>query len=377
MFARVMLAFAVLVAALTHHPVAARAATLSTLYVFTGGLDGGTPLAGLIDEGGILYGTAYSGGVSDYGAVFSIEPVTGSETVLYSFAGGTDGSGPSAALTYASGVLYGTTSYGGGASNGGTVFKVDPATGVEAVLYRFDNGVHGGNPLGALIYEGGRLYGTTSHGGHSQGGTVFEFNPASGVETVLYSFKPDGGYPAAGLIYEGGYLYGTTTASLVTVFKIDLKTHAMTTLHSFTGGGDGIIPLGGLVYQSGTLYGTTLKGGTSGYGTVFKVDPITGAEAVLYSFKGGAHGEYPQAAPTYHDGYLYGTTYGLSDFFGTVFKVNPKSGTEAVLYSFTGGDDGANPASKLLFEGDSFYGTTSGSYDSAASNSGTVFKLTP
>ncbi len=101
----------------------ASAQTLTTIYTFTGG-DGANPHAGLIaDAAGNLYGTTVYGGANGNGTVFKVTP-TGSETVLYSFTGGSDGANPEAGLIAdASGNLYGTTANGG--SNGvGTVFKL-------------------------------------------------------------------------------------------------------------------------------------------------------------------------------------------------------------------------------------------------------------
>ena len=117
---------------------------------------------------------------------------------------------------------------------------------------------------------------------------------------------------------------------------------AFATLHSFTGlNADGAIPAGGLVYVNGALYGTTEAGGNSantcndGCGVVFKVDPQSGAETVIYAFKGSPDGGAPAAGVIYQGGYLYGTTElggrnTCPDQFtcGTVFAVNPASGAE-------------------------------------------------
>jgi 6-phosphogluconolactonase len=101
--------------------------TESVLYSFTGGNDGTYPYADLVDVDGTLYGTTYEGGTSGYyGTVFEINPSTGEETVLYSFAGGNDGANPYAGLVMGSnGILYGTTLYGG-TSGAGTVFQIVP-----------------------------------------------------------------------------------------------------------------------------------------------------------------------------------------------------------------------------------------------------------
>ena len=100
---------------------------------------------------------------------------TGTETALYSFTGGADGASPDGGLSRDSaGNLYGTTYYGG-ASNKGVVFKLD-ATGTETVLYSFTGGADGGYPNGGLVRDSaGNLYGTTGSGG------IFTF-PACGIE---------------------------------------------------------------------------------------------------------------------------------------------------------------------------------------------------
>jgi uncharacterized repeat protein (TIGR03803 family) len=167
------------------------------------------------DSAGNLYGTTHQGGAFQLGTVFKID-LAGVETVLYSFAGGTDGGEPEAGLIQdAAGNLYGTTHYGGGGSCSdgcGTVFKLDPA-GVETVLYMFTGNPDGGSPLSNLVEDAaGNLYGTTLYGGSSGKGIVFEVDTATGAETVLHSFRGrDGAAPQAGLVRDAkGNLYGTT-----------------------------------------------------------------------------------------------------------------------------------------------------------------------
>ena len=106
------------------------------------------------------------------------------------------------------------------------VYSVDPATGAENVLHRFTGKPDGANPTSSLIYTFGMIYGTTEFGGAYSQGTVFQVDPASGAETVLYSFKggDDGQYPLAGLALWNGALYGTTAGgqggAIGTLFKI-------------------------------------------------------------------------------------------------------------------------------------------------------------
>ncbi len=93
------------------------------------------------------------------------------------------------------------------------VFKVTP-TGTETVLYSFTGGSDGAHPFAGLIADSsGNLYGTTENGGVPVNGVAFKLSP-SGTETVLHTFagRPsDGENPVAGLIADrSGNLYGTT-----------------------------------------------------------------------------------------------------------------------------------------------------------------------
>lgn len=107
---------------------------------FSGGSrsDGSEPYASLIDASGMLYGTTSGGGAYGHGTVFSISR-TGTEHVLYSFGGSrSDGTEPNASLIDVNGTLYGTT-YDGGTYGFGTVFSIG-TSGTEQVLYSFAGG---------------------------------------------------------------------------------------------------------------------------------------------------------------------------------------------------------------------------------------------
>jgi uncharacterized repeat protein (TIGR03803 family) len=354
--------------------------SLTILYTF--GADVSEPNGSLIqDSTGNLYGTTSQGGANGAGTVFKMTQA-GALSLLYSFTGGADGGNPSAGLVMdGTGNLYGTTSAGGAYGNNGTVFKVTPA-GTESVLYSFRGISDGSNPSSTLIMDSeGNLYGTTPSGGSSGAnghGTVFRVT-SSGAQSVLYSFSgdADGGTPLSGVIMDSaGNLYGTTyvggTFGNGTVFRI---THAgsESVIYSFTGGADGGGPWSGLIIDgAGKLYGTTVRGGVnadhaSNRGTVFSVTP-SGAESVLYSFGVPPDG-YQSYAGVVRDssGNLFGTTnYGGADSIGTAFEIAP-SGTESSNYSFSGTLDGQQPTGSLLMDSaGNLYGTTL---------SGTVFKL--
>ncbi len=159
----------------------------SILYRFTGGTDGAFPAAGLLrDKAGNLYGTASAGGNSGCfngegcGVVFKLD-TSGGENVLYSFTGGTDGKYPFSVLVMdESGNLYGTT-INGGRAGVGAVFKVN-ASGSEAVLHSFSGGSDGSFPRDLLRDSVGDLYGLAGGGGNtacqSGCGTVFRISPS-------------------------------------------------------------------------------------------------------------------------------------------------------------------------------------------------------
>jgi len=327
----------------------------------------------VLDTAGNLYGTTYGGGANSRGTIFRVD-TTSSESVLYSFASGADGQNPSAGLILVGSELYGTTE-AGGTSGYGTVFEVS-TSGQETILYSFQGGADGSYPAGGLIRDSaGNLYGATTSGGASGDGTVFKI-AGSGVETLLHSFSGgvDGEFPQGGLTGDASLnLYGTTQAGGAsgwgTVFSVSTA-GSEAVLYSFP---DEESPNGVIRDSVGNSYGTTALGGASGAGTVFKI-ASSGKKTILHSFRGGSDGEYPSAGLIRDSaGNLYGTTYsGGTSNWGTVFRIDAK-GHETVLYSFAAGSDGASPVAGLVRDSSgNLYGTTKygGAY-----GAGVVFKL--
>lgn len=206
--------------------------TYTTLYNFQGGNDGEYPNAGLIlDNAGNLYGTTLSGGTGvpsdcgleqQCGTVFELSPngASWTETVLYSFQGGTaDGAEPVGLIFDTNGNLYGVTSYGG-TENDGTVYELIPHSGggwTDKILYSFDGKADGSSPASGLTFDAaGNLYGSATGGG-SCCGAIFELSPSvsgSWTETTLHQFSgnpPDAASPNGGLLFDSaGNLWGST-----------------------------------------------------------------------------------------------------------------------------------------------------------------------
>jgi hypothetical protein len=258
----------------------------TVLYRFTQGDDGGDPFAEVVfDKAGNIYGTAYNGGVGGNGVVYELvfSDPGWTETVLYSFAGGSDGEGPEARLIFdINGNLFSTTIFGGSGNNG-TVFQMTPSGSgwTEQVLYRFQNGSDGRRPTAGLVFDAlGNLYGTAA-GGAANGGTAFELTSSAGnwAYNLIYSFAGSSG-PGDLFMDAAGNLYGTTYGDGAygwgSAFNLVPSNGGWmyTSLHDFTGGTDGGNPIGGLALDSrGNIYGTASAGGANGAGVVWEITP--------------------------------------------------------------------------------------------------------
>jgi len=382
------------------------ASSEKVLYSFTGGADGSGPVAGLVfDAAGNLYGTAYSGGAKGFGTVFQLTPGSNgkwTQNVIHTFTGGNDGGLPMAGLTFDSaGNLYGTTS-GNGAKGHGVVFQLKPGSNgkwTERVLHTF-NFKDGGEPVGGLIFDAaGNLYGTTMKGGAHEYGTVFQLSLGSNGKwkiKVLHSFNSnghDGYFPQAGLALDpAGNLYGTThdggSKNCGIVFQLVLGTNGKWTenvIHVFNAGNghDGASSFATPAFDAaGNVYGTTNGGGASKfYGIVFQLtlDTSTGKwkESILHTFSGGSDGSEPAAGVIVDAaGNVYGTTE-VGGTKGLVFQLTLGTNgkwKETVLHNF-GGSDGARPMAGLVLDATgNLYGTTQ---QGGANNLGAVFEVTP
>jgi uncharacterized repeat protein (TIGR03803 family) len=311
---------------------------LTTLYRFDAYDGDGSEARVLIGPDGALYGTTSFGG-SGYGLVYRLRPPVRcrsvncpwTETVLYSFQGGSDGANPSYAdLAFdQQGNVYGTAVSGGLRGcyeTCGVVFKLTRSGGSwsYSVIYSFDGGNDGGNPDGGVVLDAsGNLYGTASRGGYYSNGVVFELTPSGSgwTETTLLAFPDDGSLgsaPESGLLMDG----------------------------------------------AGNLYGTTPSGGQYGAGTVYEVGPGGGGVLASLPYMAG-NGSFSKLAMD-NDGNLYGTAW-----LGNVFKLT-SSGGNWVLSQLGDGDVGMT-SSLVVDSSGVVYGTDPGG---PGNNYGSVFEIT-
>ena len=377
-------------------PLTAQAGTYTVVHNFAGGKDGASPVDGLlIAHNGAYIGVTPAGGPANLGTVYRIAK-NGAETVLYAFTGQNgDGSQPNGGVIQLGDAFFGTTEWGGKYGSG-TVFKLQGTT--ETVLYSFGtNSGDAGAPVAGLIADKkGNLYGTTSQGGPSGNGNVFELVKPKlpgtvWTETILYSFGAtgDGSAPFGRLAFDAaGNLYGTTSYGGAygngTVFELQKgAAWKETILHSFVGqsGVDGGVPYGGLVADTaGNFYGAATEGGASsgGGGTVFELSPGAGgwSFSVLGTVPGwGISGTFREVllAP---NGTIYASTHCDGNGAGSLYELtNSGAGwTYTLLYNINGGSDGTYAVSNLLLKGNTIYGTT---IYGGANNNGTVYAYTP
>jgi uncharacterized repeat protein (TIGR03803 family) len=337
--------------------------TQTILYNFAGGSDGSYPIC-VVLNGGNIYGLTNAGGANSSGTFFELTP-TGlgqwKESVLYSFPD-LDGGGLNGGLSQdAAGNFYGTIyAYQGFSGNNyGSLFQLtqsSPGVWTENVLYAFTNGDDGGSPRSIPIFDSaGNLYGTTISGGTADFGLVFEFSPSAGGvwnETVLYDF---------------------------------------------TGTADGFNPQSLVFDQAGNLFGTTANGGSDSYtcgpdggcGTIFELQPgANGAwtKTTLYKFENNSLQDIPSFNPSNlvidGRGNLYGFTYwggGGSEFCselcGTAFELSPAgSGQWAFHFIFEFGGNDNGPSGVILGAGERLYGIANSSSPGTPYH---IFQLTP
>ena len=367
------------------------------LHSFGGPGDGIGPSSGMIfDKQGNAYGETLGGGntscTGGCGLVYELSPQkNGSwvETILYEFAGGSEGEEPNGGLAMdATGKLYGVTEFGG-ASASGTMFKLAPSSSgwIVTILHSFctpPDCADGYAPrFGPVLDPAGNLYATA--GQHQ--GVAYELTPGpSGwTETVLYTFcsQPnctDGDFPSGVVRDSAGNLYGTAReggafgyGALFTLRSTPEGAWKYVLLHSFRGGSDGVYP-DTVVPNGKALYGLTDQGGgsrlcTLGCGTIFELtaSPAGGppVETVLHRFAPAAEGQFPQGSLAFDGaGNLYGATgYGGAICgCGVVFEMTPGAGGTwqyQIIHDFDD-QDGVLPQYGVIYHGGHLFGTTLG-----------------
>lgn len=349
-------------------------------------------------------------------------PARNAFLVIHKFTGSPDGAEPQTGIVFNRDNPnvpsdLGVTAMGGDSNNDGTLYGLTKGKGgswTESVLYSFKGGSNGdgSEPTGLVLIAHTATDSTlvsTAAGGTSNNGAAIALTPtSSGVwkETFVYSFggTPDGANPSGNpLVDTQGNIYGTTSAGgtngLGTVYRLQPKgsSYSESILYSFgSGKSDGAHPMAGLILdKKGALYGTTVKGGSAGYGSVFKLTPSGSGytESILYSFQGAPKdGAYPYGGLTPVGGGLSliagGKVIGMTSSAGShgggiAYEVGPTSSggyKESVLWNFGSvSGDGTDPHGGVCVNKKTgvIAGTTVAGGSGGSSGFGTFFTLTP
>jgi uncharacterized repeat protein (TIGR03803 family) len=335
------------------------------LYSFTGGTTGssapGDPQGITIDSSGNIYGTTQfgttqvsgTGPLDGYGTVWELAKGSGTLTILYSFTDGADG-GITRAEAFvgitidSSGNLYGTAAGGSANVYDGTLWELASGSSTLATLYSSSTGA---GPLGIAVDGSGNYFGTTEFGGAHDDGTVWELGNGSNALTTLYSFTNigDGATPSGIALDGNGNVFGVASTGGAhgdgTIWELAKGSGALTTLYSFTNGADGEAPTWITIDGGGNLYGVA-SGGIHGRGTIWELPKGSSGVTTLYSFTGGADGGGPNGITIDSAGNLYGTNLGgnfISGGFnvytvGAVWELPKNSNMVATLTSWPSTD---------------------------------------
>lgn len=269
---------------------------------------GARPTCDVVEVGGELYGTCVEGGDYAAGTLWKWNIATKTFTKLYNFGGGGDGNNPYGGVVNVGGVLYGTCENGG--NNGvGSLWRWEIATDAFTKLADFDDVDPILYPQGTLVeVNPGELWGTSFNGGDYGQGTIFKYTISSGVLSIVIDLHavPNTGYGTVGgasggvhLASDGNVYFNTVAGGYAEAGAICQITNVATTptlytLYELNGDSNGrsfdaLCP----VYVDGWLYGATNNVGNIGYGTFYKLNVSTGFFINLHDFNGPVDGAYP------------------------------------------------------------------------------------
>ncbi len=350
------------------------------LFDFTS-TNGTDPWGSLITDGTHLYGMTAEGGLNNNGTIFKIMPNGTGFVKLFDFQAASSGGFTPGSLVFDGTFLYGMAA-DGGSNNDGTVFRIRPNGSDFSVLLHFSSSATGATPYGSLYWDGTFLYGMTSVGGSNNFGTLFKILPDGTGFTKLLDFNGtgNGSYPLGSLISDGTFLYGLTssggTSNFGTIFRILKDGTGYQKLLNFTGTATGREPNGTLLYDGSFLYGVTLRGGTANDGTIFRIRTDGTGFGKLFDFNTVTQFADSPFGDLVTDGiYLYGMTYfggvGGTNDYGTLFRIATNGTGFTRLHDFTTLANGWLPYGSPLLIGSTLFGLTQ---QGGAGDQGTIFR---
>jgi len=259
-------------------------------------------LGGLVKaSNGNIYGVMHSGGVNNRGTVYTFDLGTSTFDTIKSFhSSSIEGSSPVFGLVEKDGYLYGLN-YSGSTNGKGSIFKINMQTNVVSLEFAFKDS-SGGGPKSMVLAKNGKLYGVNTDGGWFGDGTLWEYNFMTKQVVKLRSFEySNSGSDAFSLVEANpNYLMGVNTyggnSDGGVLYGYDLTNSTFRILHAFIDTVSGNYPNNELhLANNGNIYGLCSNGGASRFdaGTVFEWDVKTQKIQISTEFNVN-NGYYPE-----------------------------------------------------------------------------------
>ncbi len=338
-----------------------------------------------------MYGTTSQGGPANTGVVFEWNPANNTYTDLFDL-NGTNGWGFYGNVTVYNNKLY-CMSQQGAANNSGALYSIDPAlpNGSNTVVLKVFDGTTGatGNNNEMIVYNN-KLYGCTFNGG-SEGGVLFELNPATGTYTKLvdFSYTTTGRNPLGRLVPNGSKFLGVCNAGGIngsgTIFEWDpANPNTVVKKVDFPAGNftEPINPGTALCLFNSKFYATTYNGGFVNRGTLYEYNYAAGTITKKLNFDAAETGRVPYGKPTLLNGKIYGTCYtGPQEIFGTpygtIWEYDPSTSVysaKVILNNMNNAANGRAPISSPVAYNGKLYGLTS---NGGISDYGVLYEYDP
>lgn len=313
-----------------------------------------------------FYATTYDAGFVNQGNMYEFNPANNVITKKFSFNAAENGRIPYGKPVLLNGKIYGICYQGPQEIFGtpyGCLWQYDPSTDVYTRKFLFSNlgnAANGRAPVSAPVAYNGKLYGTTTAGGTSDVGVLYEFDPETNV-FIKKDMQPIGAnYPVGEPVLYNNKLYGMTNANGTgnngTIYSYDIVSGTLAKVFDVQNSGSNAPSAAFSVYNN-KLYGATSSGGANGSGAIIVFDPATNTAVSAVAIS-PSMGYAVNNAPTWYNNKMYLTAQaGGANGRGSILQFDPATNNLTSIHDFntTVGGNGYDPKGELTVSGDKLY----------------------